>query len=189
MRDHQACANPNVILGLGSSLLARDIPPVYNASMNSQLKRVLILGILAVALSTCATAPKTPAEPRPTGTGQVQVTVTGFESEEGQVLVALFLDESGWPDDEQVAFGATVLPIRERQAVAEFKGVPAGAFAISVFHDEDSDRELDTGVFGIPSEDYGFSRGARGSFGPPSFDDARLDLMEGESKQVAIRVE
>jgi uncharacterized protein (DUF2141 family) len=159
------------------------------SGMKSQLEHFLVPGILAVVLSACASAPKTPAEPRPTGTGQVQVTVTGFESEEGQVLIALFLDESGWPDNEHVAFGATVLPIRERQAVAEFKDVPAGAFAISVFHDEDSDRELDTGVFGIPSEDYGFSRGARGSFGPPSFDDARLDLMEGESKQVTIRVE
>ena len=157
--------------------------------MKSQLKRVFITGFLAAALAACSSAPKNPAEPRPTGTGHVQVTVTGFESEEGQVLIAIFLDENGWPDDEAVAFGATVLSIRERQAVAEFKDVPSGSFAISVFHDEDSDRELDTGVFGIPSEDYGFSRGARGSFGPPSFDDARLDLIEGESKQLTIRVE
>jgi uncharacterized protein (DUF2141 family) len=157
--------------------------------MKSQTKQLLTAGIFAVVFFACASAPKTPAEPRPAGTGQVQVTVTGFESEHGQVLIALFLDESGWPDDEGVAFGATVLPIHDRQAVAEFKDVPAGAFAISVFHDEDSDHELDTGVFGIPSEDYGFSRGARGSFGPPSFDDARLDLMEGELKQVTIRVE
>jgi uncharacterized protein (DUF2141 family) len=115
--------------------------------------------------------------------------MTGFESEEGQVLIALFLDERGWPDDEELAFGAIVLPIREGKAVAEFEDVPAGPFAVSVFHDEDSDRELDSGVFGIPSEDYGFSRDARDTLGPPSFDDARLDLAAGESKQVTIRVE
>ena len=158
-------------------------------AMKSRMIQVLAAGIFAVVVSACASAPKTAAEPRLAGTGQVQVTVSGFESEHGQVLIALFLDESGWPNDKGVAFGATVLPIRERQAVAEFKDVPAGAFAISVFHDEDSDHELDTGAFGIPSEHYGFSRGARGSFGPPSFDDARLDLAEGESKQVTIRVE
>lgn len=117
------------------------------------------------------------------------MTVTGFKSEEGQVLIALFLNENGWPNNQANAFGTTVLPIRGRQAVAEFKEVPAGPFAVSVFHDEDADRELDTGLFGIPSEDYGFSRDARGSFGPPSFDDARLELAAGESKQVEIRVE
>ena len=33
------------------------------------------------------------------------------------------------------------------------------------------------------------SRDARDTLGPPSFDDARLDLAAGESKQVTIRVE
>jgi uncharacterized protein (DUF2141 family) len=157
--------------------------------MNNPFARLYAAGLFAILFSTCATAPKETSEPPSAGTGQVQVTVTGFESDEGQVLIALFLDESGWPDDETVAFGATALPIRQRQASAEFKDVPAGSFAISVFHDEDSDHELDTGVFGIPSEDYGFSRDARGTFGPPSFEDARLDLTVGESKQITIRVE
>lgn len=116
------------------------------------------------------------------------MTVTGFENEEGQVLIALFLNENGWPNDSTIAFGATVQPIRGRQAVAEFEDVPAGPFGVSVFHDEDADRELDTGMFGIPSEDYGFSRDARSSFGPPSFDDARMELAAGESKQVEIQV-
>jgi len=117
------------------------------------------------------------------------VTVTGFENENGQALIALFLDERGWPHDERLAFGRSVLPIRERQVVAEFEDVPSGRFAVSVFHDEDLDRELDTGVFGIPSEDYGFSRDARRTFGPPSFEEARLELAAGESKPVAIRVD
>ena len=109
-------------------------------------------------------------EPRPSGTGQVQVTVTGLESDQGQVLVALFLDGRGWPDDQGLAQGAIVLPIQDGQAVARFDDVPAGPFAVSVFHDEDGDRELDTGVFGIPSEPYGFSRQARGTFGAPGQD-------------------
>jgi uncharacterized protein (DUF2141 family) len=116
------------------------------------------------------------------------VTVTSFENEDGQVLIALFLDERGWPHDEKLAFRATALPIRDRQAVAEFEGVPAGPFALSVFHDKNLDRKLDTGFLGVPSEAYGFSRDARGTFGPPSFEEARLELAAGESKPVAIRV-
>jgi uncharacterized protein (DUF2141 family) len=141
-----------------------------------------------VVLNQCASAPRKPPELRSGETGEIQVTVTGFESEEGQVLIALFLNENGWPNDSAIAFGTSVLPISSLGAVAEFKNVPAGPFAVSVFHDEDADRELDTGLFGIPSEDYGFSRDARSSFGPPSFDDARMELAAGESKQVEIRV-
>jgi uncharacterized protein (DUF2141 family) len=117
------------------------------------------------------------------------VTVTGFPNENGQALVALFLSARGWPSDQTLAFGRAVLPIRQGQAVATFEDVPAGPFAVSAFHDEDVDRVLDTGLFGIPSEDYGFSRDARDTFGPPGFEAARLDLVPGETKQVTIRVE
>jgi uncharacterized protein (DUF2141 family) len=153
--------------------------------------RLQLLGVGAwvLAFSACASAPPRAVEPRPPGTGRVQVTVTGFENEGGQALVALFLNGRGWPDDETLAFGTTVVPIRQGRAVATFEDVPSGPFAVSVFHDEDLDRELDTGVFGIPSEDYGFSRDARGTFGPPTFEEARLELAAGESKQVAIRVD
>ncbi len=143
----------------------------------------------AIVLSACAsTAPKQD-EPRPPSRGTVRVTVTGFSNEKGQALVALFVSAKGWPNDETLAFGRIALPIRGGEAVAEFEDVPSGPFAVSAFHDEDVDRVLDTGLFGIPSEGYGFSRDARGTFGPPGFEAARLDLVGGETKHVTIRVE
>ncbi len=151
-----------------------------------------LLGACAcgIALSGCASTPKPRTqEPRPPGTGRVEVTVTGFETDEGQALVALFLSAAGWPNDQAQAFGRAVLPIREGKAVAEFEGVPAGPFGVSAFHDEDVDGLLDTGAFGIPSEDYGFSRDARGTFGPPGFEAARLDLAPGETKRATILIE
>lgn len=113
--------------------------------------------------------------------------MTGFKSVEGQALVALFVDEGGWPDAEDHAFATAVEPIHEGRAVAHFEEVPAGPFAVSVFHDENGDRELDS-VAGIPSEDYGFSADARDFFGPPSFAEASLELEAGESMQITIRV-
>ncbi len=112
-----------------------------------------------------------------------------LRTDKGQALVALFLSAEGWPNDQALAFGRAVLPIREGKAVAEFEDVPAGPFGVSAFHDEDVDGVLDTGAFGIPSEDYGFSRDARGTFGPPGFEAARLDLAPGETKQATIRIE
>ena len=73
------------------------------------------------------------------------------------------------------------------RAIAEFEEVPAGLFAVSVFHDKDEDRKLDS-VAGIPSEDYGFSADARDFFGPPSFTEASLELEAGESMRITIRV-
>lgn len=147
---------------------------------------------LALMLAACAShsSVQVPLDPDPQepGTGRVEVTIKGFGNDEGQVLIALFRDDSGWPDDESQAFAASVLPIRNHRVVTTFEGVPAGSFAISVFHDENLDGKLDTGTFGIPTEAYGFSRDARGTFGPPGFDEARLELAAGQSLSISVQV-
>jgi uncharacterized protein (DUF2141 family) len=66
--------------------------------------------------------------------------------------------------------------------------VPAGRFAVAVLHDEDNDREMDTGLFGIPTEGYGVSRNAIRSFGPPIFEDCVLRLRPGDVSRARIRM-
>lgn len=155
--------------------------------MTSILKRIAFV-LLAVTVFACASAPPQAPEPRPEGLGRVEITMTGFESTEGQALVAFFLDDSGWPDPDESIFSTLTVPISDGRAFAVVEDVPAGPFAVSVFHDTDDDRELDSGVFGIPSEAYGFSADARSTFGPPKFEEARLELAAGETKQITIRV-
>jgi len=161
--------------------------PGYNAPMTRNLQRVTFI-LLAVTVFACASAPPQAPEPRPEGQGRVEITMTGFENADGQALVAFFLDDRGWPDPDESIFATSTAQISDGRAFAVVEDVPAGSFAVSVFHDTDNDRELNTGVFGIPSEAYGFSADARSTFGPPKFEEARLDLAAGETKQIIIRV-
>ena len=66
--------------------------------------------------------------------------------------------------------------------------VPPGTYAVAVHHDEDGDGEMDTGLFGIPSEPHGFSNNARGRFGPPSWRAARVRVpASGATVRVRVR--
>ena len=114
--------------------------------------------------------------------------MTGFKNDRGTAHVALFLDAGGWPDEEGRVFATAVVPISDGGASAVFEEVSAGPFAVSVFHDVDGNGELDSDMLGIPSEGYGFSRDARDLFGPPSFEEARISLAAGETKQITIQV-
>ena len=114
--------------------------------------------------------------------------MTGFKDEEGTAHVAFFLDARIWPDGDAAVFGTAVVPIKDGRGIAVFEDVPAGPFAVSVFHDENDNGELDSVALGIPSEPYGFSGDARDLFGPPSFEEARIELAAGETKQITIRV-
>ena len=53
--------------------------------------------------------------------------------------------------------------------------------------DYDAAPGLDRNLIGIPSENYGFSRDARGKFGPPDFTDAAIDVRD-ETMAVTIKL-
>jgi uncharacterized protein (DUF2141 family) len=54
--------------------------------------------------------------------------------------------------------------------------LPEGEYAISVYHDANDNNKLDTGIFGIPSEGYGFSNNVKGFMGPPSYEKTKFSL-------------
>ena len=114
--------------------------------------------------------------------------MTGFKTDEGTASVAFFLDDRAWPDGDASVFATEVVPISDGEATAVFDDVPAGPFAVSVYHDEDGNGELNSAALGIPSEPYGFSADAGGLFGPPSFEEAHIELAAGETKHITIRV-
>jgi uncharacterized protein (DUF2141 family) len=125
---------------------------------------------------------------RPDGTGTIEVTITGMRNDRGQLLINLFLSADGFPSDPDKAFRATPLEIDGDTVQVVFEDVPAGRFAVSAFHDENENFELDTNFLGMPRERWGVSRGARARFGPPSFDSAVMTLEAGETQTVPVEL-
>jgi uncharacterized protein (DUF2141 family) len=60
--------------------------------------------------------------------------------------------QDGFPKKGDKALAHAISSISDRRAVCEFPGVNAGTYAISVFHDENSNGKLDTNFMGIPRE-------------------------------------
>ncbi len=63
-----------------------------------------------------------------------------------------------------------------------FNGLEPGSYALSAFHDENRNGRLDT-LVGIPREGFGFSRNPVIRFGPPRFDQVRIEVATGFSRQ------
>jgi uncharacterized protein (DUF2141 family) len=73
------------------------------------------------------------------------------------------------------------------RALCVFSGIPKGTYGLSAFHDENENGKLDTNIVGMPIEDYCASRNARGTFGPPSFEDAKF-AYSGGTKRLEARL-
>lgn len=109
-------------------------------------------------------------------TTTLTVTLVDLHSDKGQVACELFLGPKGYPKDASLAVQKLWVPIAGGAAKCVFPGVVPGAYAVAAFHDENGNGKLDTNFLGIPKEGLAASNDARGKMGPPSFDDAKLDV-------------
>jgi len=114
-----------------------------------------------------------------TKANMIRVDINGLRNDRGQVLCALFSSAADFPKKTDKALAHARSTIREGHATCEFQSVSPGIYAVSVFHDENSNGKLDTNFMGIPREGVGASNNAKGHFGPPRFSAAAFQYSEG----------
>ena len=108
---------------------------------------------------------------------ELAIDVHGVRSGDGRVYLAVHgpATRDTFPSGEALVEGlrAPALPGTMRFVVED---LAPGRYALSAFHDENDNGELDTNLMGIPSEGYGFGNEASAAFGPPSFEAASVDV-------------
>jgi uncharacterized protein (DUF2141 family) len=119
--------------------------------------------------------------------GELTIMLKGFENNDGMAMIALSDSKEDFEaEDEPYQGNETV--IIDHSTSWTISNLQFGEYAVKVFHDEDDDGEMDTNFFGAPSEDYGFSNDARGSFGPASWEDAKF-LFNSSKDTIYIKIE
>lgn len=116
----------------------------------------------------------------------LEVTVTNIKNIKGLMSFALYNSKSSFNDPEQ-AFREYFIPVTDQPSMTfRFDSIPSGEFALALFHDENSNYELDQNFLRIPQEGFGFSNNAMGNFGPPKYDDAKFVLAKGNFVKLTI---
>jgi|SRR5579884_628912 len=128
---------------------------------------VLISALLFAAMEQTAA-------PRRESGNTIRADVAGLRSDRGRVVCALFAAADDFPKRMDRAFARTTATITAGHASCEFPDVPAGTYAISVFHDENGNGRLDTNWLGIPREGVGASNNPKPRMGPPKFGAAKF---------------
>lgn len=114
--------------------------------------------------------------------GDLIIEISGFRNDEGKVAVSVHDHDAGFPGGEESRVAGAVVEIRNQQARAVIEGLPFGEYAISVFHDENDNGELDTNWIGMPKEGVGASNNAKSRMGPPKYADAKFQFSQNEQK-------
>jgi uncharacterized protein (DUF2141 family) len=110
---------------------------------------------------------------------KLTVTVSGLKPLKGD----LYLSLHNRPEYFQVADSAFMkqkIAINEETETLQFDNLPAGTYAIAVYHDENLNGMMETSEKGMPREGYGFSLKSK-FLGRPKFEQAAFEVSRNDT--------
>jgi uncharacterized protein (DUF2141 family) len=111
---------------------------------------------------------------------RMTVFIEGLRETAGQVMVFVYNTAEDFPTKRDNAFRSKKVPVSGASMQVTFDDVPAGTYGVAVYHDENMNDKMDRSWYGMPKEGYGASNDAKGSFGPPKFDDAKFEFTKDQ---------
>ncbi|MCB9357765.1 MAG: DUF2141 domain-containing protein [Calditrichaeota bacterium] len=115
------------------------------------------------------------------------VSISGLDSDKGQFIVSVWPGEDSWKNKEPL--GRFPVPIVNGGATWTRDGLAAGPYAVTVYHDKNSNAKMDRHWYGPPKEKGAASNGAKAqTFGPPKWEDMMFELG-AEPKTIDIKFE
>lgn len=137
------------------------------------LFRLSLLVFLGLLLSSLSPSRAQASQP------ELTVTFTGIEEVKGQLLIRI-THENGDIKNE------STIPVNEKKPSFSIK-LPSANYGVSAFHDVNSNNKLDREFTGMPSEKYGFSNNARGTFSPPDLEETLINLDRDQSISIKLK--
>ncbi len=114
---------------------------------------------------------------------EIDIQVQGLRNLNGEVRLCLTRNPAHFPGCDGDPAAVTRSVPAGAAGLIRVQGVSSGVYALSVIHDENNNRRLDT-FLAIPREGFAFSRNPRLRMGPPSFDEVRFPVSGGRVPQV-----
>lgn len=110
----------------------------------------------------------------------IQIQVTDVSSQKGEIFAALYSSENGFPSDASKSIKTAKIVPSDGKASLNFTQIPEGKYAVAIFQDINGDGKLNTNIFGIPKEGYGFSNNVRNLLRAPTFEEASFRVGKSD---------
>lgn len=119
-------------------------------------------------------------------TNTLTIHITNIENVEGTLEVAIFNSDERFLEEGQ-ALKTISVKVKANAQTVVFKNLPSGNYAVSMYHDENSDGDFNRNFMGIPKEPYGFSNNFHPKFSAPKFEDCQFYLDADHTIEIALK--
>ena len=122
---------------------------------------------------------------QPTERPQLTIKISNIEKLKGDIKIGVFNTDTNFLK-EGAAIKNYSIKVDKNTAVLTITDLPKGEYAVSMYHDENSDAKMNTNFFGIPKEPYGFSNNIQPRMSAPKYKDCKFSFAENTTLQIKL---
>lgn len=117
----------------------------------------------------------------------IELKITNIRNSKGYIRYAIFDNEKHFLSTKTGFIDAGSVNAQKGSIKIKTNNIPDGFYAISVFHDENYNEKVDTNIFGIPTEGFGFSNNPTLYFGPPNYKECLIEKKSNTKLNIEIK--
>lgn len=116
---------------------------------------------------------------------QLIVKISNIEKIQGEIKIGIFNSEASFLK-EGAALKNYSVKVEKNTATITITNLPKGEYAVSMYHDENSDNECNRNFIGIPKEAYGFSNNIKPKMAAPKYKDCKFNFSENKTLNIKL---
>lgn len=121
----------------------------------------------------------------PTSNLQLTIKISNIEKIQGEIKVGVFNTDTHFLKEGKVFKGYSV-KVDKNTASFTISDLPKGEYAVSIYHDVNSDDKMNTNMIGIPKEPYGFSNNVKPIMSAPKFRECKFNFDENTTLNIKL---
>ena len=116
---------------------------------------------------------------------QLIIKISNIEKIKGEIKIGVFNSDASFLKDGAALKNYSV-KVEKNTAILTIKNLPKGEYAVSMYHDENSDNECNKNLIGIPKEAYGFSNNIKPKMSAPKYKDCKFNFLENKTLHIKM---
>ena len=117
---------------------------------------------------------------------QLTIEIQNIEVLKGNIRIGVFNTSETFLK-KGASLKSYVIAVNHTTETINIDDLPKGEYAIMLYHDKNSDANLNQSLIGIPKEPFGFSNNLKPKFAKPTFEEAKFILAEDRVIHIKLR--
>jgi uncharacterized protein (DUF2141 family) len=119
---------------------------------------------------------------------RVVADISNVRNDNGVCRACLFNNPESFKGETGNPFQCVAVGVKNSMAQAVFNNIPAGTYAMFVFHDANKNNKMDVNFVGIPKEGYGASKNKLPFASAPSYNENKFIVADKSMVKLKVKM-